>query len=143
MGSDKFKNGTGRDADVARIAAQWPPATPRAWRVMPTAPPGNPRRQGRLNGVPFVADTGTGVAGMLQWRSRADFRRYIMNEDHIKGQAEKVKGKLNEVTGKVTGDKGQELTGDLQQGAGEARKTVGDVKDAAKERRDDDLKDRP
>ncbi|RKP55752.1 CsbD family protein [Pararobbsia silviterrae] len=53
-----------------------------------------------------------------------------MNKDHVKGEAEKLKGKVNEAVGKMRGDTAQELKGDLQQGAGEARKRVGDVKDA-------------
>jgi uncharacterized protein YjbJ (UPF0337 family) len=63
----------------------------------------------------------------------ADHRRFGMNKDHLKGEAEKLKGKANEVAGKVTGDKARELKGDLQQGAGEMRKKVGDAKDAAKD----------
>jgi uncharacterized protein YjbJ (UPF0337 family) len=55
-----------------------------------------------------------------------------MNKDQVKGTAEKVKGKINETIGRVTGDTKQEVKGDIQQAAGEARKKVGDIKEAVK-----------
>jgi uncharacterized protein YjbJ (UPF0337 family) len=60
-------------------------------------------------------------------------RELDMNKDQVKGVAEKVKGKVNETVGRATGDKGQELKGDLQQGAGEMRKSYGDAKEEAKD----------
>ena len=54
-----------------------------------------------------------------------------MNKDQVKGVAEKVKGKVNEAVGTATDDPAQELKGDVQQGAGQARKNVGDMKEAA------------
>ncbi|MFL9989369.1 CsbD family protein [Paraburkholderia sediminicola] len=56
-----------------------------------------------------------------------------MNKDQIKGTAEKVKGKVNEAIGRATGDRKQEVKGDVQQAAGEARKKTGDVKEAVKD----------
>lgn len=54
-----------------------------------------------------------------------------MNKDQMKGTAENLKGKVNEAVGKATGDKSREMKGDLQQGAGEARKAYGDAKEQA------------
>lgn len=56
-----------------------------------------------------------------------------MNKDQVKGTAEKVKGKVNEAVGRGTGDRKQEVKGDVQQAAGEARKKAGDVKEAVKD----------
>jgi uncharacterized protein YjbJ (UPF0337 family) len=56
-----------------------------------------------------------------------------MNKDQVRGTAEKVKGKVNEAIGRATGDRKQEVKGDVQQGAGEARKRAGDVKEAVKD----------
>ena len=56
-----------------------------------------------------------------------------MNKDQVKGTAEKMKGMVNEAVGKATGNRSQELKGDLQQGAGEMRKSYGDAKEAAKD----------
>jgi uncharacterized protein YjbJ (UPF0337 family) len=64
-----------------------------------------------------------------------------MNKDQVKGTAEKVKGKVNEAVGNATDDAAQKAKGQLQQGAGEARKQYGDlkedVKDGAKKRTPD------
>jgi len=57
-----------------------------------------------------------------------------MNKDHVKGVAQKMKGKVNEAMGKVTGRPSRELKGDVEQAAGQARKDVGDAKEAAKDR---------
>ncbi|CAB3751253.1 hypothetical protein LMG29542_01449 [Paraburkholderia humisilvae] len=59
--------------------------------------------------------------------------RSTMNKDQVKGTAEKVKGKVNEAVGRATGDRKQEVKGDVQQAAGEARKNAGDVKEAIKD----------
>jgi uncharacterized protein YjbJ (UPF0337 family) len=56
----------------------------------------------------------------------------MMNKDQVKGTAEKVKGKVNKAVGSATGDTAQELKGQVQQGAGEARKQYGDVKEDVK-----------
>ena len=68
-------------------------------------------------GPSFASDTS--VAGN---RPTQPERRITMNKDQVKGTAEKVKGKANEAVGKMTGDKAQQAKGQLQQGAGEARK---------------------
>jgi uncharacterized protein YjbJ (UPF0337 family) len=57
-----------------------------------------------------------------------------MNKDQAKGVAEKAKGKVNEAVGKVTGNPARELKGDLQQEAGQTRKDIGDMEEAAKDR---------
>ncbi|MGF6937060.1 uncharacterized protein YjbJ (UPF0337 family) [Paraburkholderia sp. UCT70] len=57
-----------------------------------------------------------------------------MNKDQVKGVAQKMKGKVNEAMGKVTGRPARELKGDVEQAAGQARKDVGDAKEAAKDR---------
>jgi len=55
-----------------------------------------------------------------------------MNKDQVKGTAEKVKGKVNEAIGRTTGNTKQEIKGNVQQAAGQARKNLGDLKDAVK-----------
>ena len=55
-----------------------------------------------------------------------------MNKDQVKGTAEKVKGKVNEAIGRTTGNTKQEIKGDVQQAAGQARKNLGDLKEAVK-----------
>ncbi|WP_430228927.1 CsbD family protein [Paraburkholderia tropica] len=56
-----------------------------------------------------------------------------MNKDQVKGTAEKLKGKVNEAVGRATHNPQRELKGDMQQAAGQARKNVGDLKEAAKD----------
>jgi uncharacterized protein YjbJ (UPF0337 family) len=56
-----------------------------------------------------------------------------MDKEHIKGTAEKAKGVVKDTTGKVLGDKEMQAEGKMDKAKGEARKTVGDVKDAVKE----------
>ncbi|NRO96272.1 CsbD family protein [Paraburkholderia sp. NMBU_R16] len=55
-----------------------------------------------------------------------------MNKDQVKGTAEKVKGKVNEAIGRTTGNAKQEIKGEVQQVAGQARKNLGDLKEAVK-----------
>lgn len=55
-----------------------------------------------------------------------------MNKDQVKGVAEKIKGKTNETVGRVTGDTKREVKGDIQQAGGQARKNLGDAKEAIK-----------
>ncbi|MFP6559393.1 CsbD family protein [Paraburkholderia sp. B3] len=55
-----------------------------------------------------------------------------MNKDQVKGTGEKVKGKINETVGRATGDTKQEVKGDVQQTSGQARKNLGDAKEAIK-----------
>lgn len=66
-------------------------------------------------------------------RLSQSYGRTQMNKDQVKGVAEKVKGKVNEEVGKATDNPGRELKGDLQQGAGQARKDIGDMKEAIKD----------
>ncbi|CAG9210984.1 General stress protein CsbD [Paraburkholderia tropica] len=56
-----------------------------------------------------------------------------MNKDQVKGTAEKIKGKVNEAVGRATDNPQRELKGDMQQAAGQARKNMGDLKEAAKD----------
>ncbi len=55
-----------------------------------------------------------------------------MNNEHVKGAAEKGEGKIKEVVGHVTGDRKLENEGKVDQVKGAVHSAVGDVKDAAK-----------
>jgi uncharacterized protein YjbJ (UPF0337 family) len=55
-----------------------------------------------------------------------------MDKEHIKGTADKAKGAVKETIGKVTGDKQMEAEGHFDKAKGEARKAVGDLKDAVR-----------
>lgn len=55
-----------------------------------------------------------------------------MNKDQVKGTAGKGKGKVNEAIGRATGNTKQEVKGDIQQAGGQARKNLGDAKEAVK-----------
>lgn len=55
-----------------------------------------------------------------------------MNKDQVKGTVGKVKGKINETIGRATGNTKQEVKGDIQQAVGQARKNLGDAKEAVK-----------
>jgi uncharacterized protein YjbJ (UPF0337 family) len=56
-----------------------------------------------------------------------------MNEQHVKGAADKVTGKTKEAAGHVTGNKKLETEGKADQVKGAVRNLAGDVKDAGKE----------
>jgi uncharacterized protein YjbJ (UPF0337 family) len=56
-----------------------------------------------------------------------------MNEQHVKGAADKVAGKTKEVVGHVTGSKKLETEGKVDQVKGAVRNLAGDAKDAGKE----------
>jgi uncharacterized protein YjbJ (UPF0337 family) len=56
-----------------------------------------------------------------------------MNNEHVKGAAEKVEGKIKEVAGHITGDKSLENQGKVDQIKGAVHSAVGDAKDSAKE----------
>jgi uncharacterized protein YjbJ (UPF0337 family) len=56
-----------------------------------------------------------------------------MNNEHVKGVAEKGEGKLKEVAGHVTGNEKLENEGKADQVKGAIHKAVGDAKDSAKE----------
>jgi uncharacterized protein YjbJ (UPF0337 family) len=54
-----------------------------------------------------------------------------MNNDTVKGEAEKLGGKLKEAVGNITHNDKLKTEGQAEQVKGTARKTVGQVKDAA------------
>jgi uncharacterized protein YjbJ (UPF0337 family) len=56
-----------------------------------------------------------------------------MNNEHVKGAADKVKGKIKEAAGHVTGDRKLENEGKVDQIKGAVHSAVGDAKDSAKE----------
>ncbi|MGD9966627.1 MAG: CsbD family protein [Hyphomonadaceae bacterium] len=63
-----------------------------------------------------------------------------MDEEHVKGAADKTSGAIKEGIGKAAGDTSMEAEGKLDKAKGEAREFAGDVKDAMrdeKDRRDD------
>lgn len=55
-----------------------------------------------------------------------------MDKEHIKGSIDKTKGAVKDAAGKVLGDKDMQVEGKMDKAKGEARKTVGDAKDAMK-----------
>ena len=55
-----------------------------------------------------------------------------MNNEHVKGAAEKGEGKVKEAVGHVTGDRKLENEGKVDQVKGAVHSAAGDVKDAAK-----------
>jgi uncharacterized protein YjbJ (UPF0337 family) len=56
-----------------------------------------------------------------------------MNNEHVKGAAEKGGGKIKEAVGHVTGDRKLENEGKLDQVKGAVHSAVGDAKDSIKE----------
>ena len=56
-----------------------------------------------------------------------------MNNEHVKGAAEKVEGKIKEAVGHVTGDRKLENEGKVDQVKGAVHSAVGDAKDSVKE----------
>lgn len=56
-----------------------------------------------------------------------------MNEEYVKGAADKVAGKTKEVAGHVTGNKKLETEGKVDQIKGAVHNAAGDAKDAGKE----------
>jgi uncharacterized protein YjbJ (UPF0337 family) len=56
-----------------------------------------------------------------------------MNEQYVKGAADKAVGKIKEVAGRVTGNKKLETKGKVDQVKGAVHNAVGDAKDAGKE----------
>jgi uncharacterized protein YjbJ (UPF0337 family) len=59
-----------------------------------------------------------------------------MNEDHIKGAADKAKGAIKDTVGKVTGDKQMQAEGKFDEAKGAAHQVAGDVKDAVRRSQD-------
>jgi len=56
-----------------------------------------------------------------------------MDNQNIKGAAQKIKGKIEEVAGKVVGDKELELRGKADQLGGAVREAVGTARDTVKD----------
>ena len=56
-----------------------------------------------------------------------------MDNENIKGAAQKLKGKIEEVAGKVVGDKDLELRGKADQLGGAVREAVGTARGTVKE----------
>lgn len=56
-----------------------------------------------------------------------------MNKNQINGTAKDIAGKVQEETGKFFGNKEQQTKGVLKQVEGKAEKTLGDVKEVAKD----------
>lgn len=55
-----------------------------------------------------------------------------MNNEHIKGAADKAKGAIKDAAGKVVGNDRLRAEGQFDKAKGEAHKIAGDVKDAVK-----------
>jgi len=55
-----------------------------------------------------------------------------MNNQHVKGTAEKAVGKIKETAGHITGNKRLEREGKVDQVKGAVHNAVGDAKDFAK-----------
>ena len=60
-----------------------------------------------------------------------------MDREHVKGWSEKAKGAVKDTAGKLTGYKKMQTEGKIDKAKGEAHKTAGDVKDAARDAMDD------
>ena len=56
-----------------------------------------------------------------------------MNEQYVKGAADKVAGKIKEFAGRVTGNKKLETEGKIDQVKGAVHNAAGDAKDAGKQ----------
>jgi uncharacterized protein YjbJ (UPF0337 family) len=56
-----------------------------------------------------------------------------MDNEHVKGAADKTAGKIREVAGHVTGNKKLETEGKADQIKGAVHNAAGDAKDAGKE----------
>ena len=59
-----------------------------------------------------------------------------MNEQYLKGAADKVTGKIKEFAGRVTGNKKLETKGKVDQLKGAVHNAVGDARNAGKEAMD-------
>jgi uncharacterized protein YjbJ (UPF0337 family) len=56
-----------------------------------------------------------------------------MNNEHIKGAADKAKGAVKDAVGGLTGKPGLQVEGKIDKAKGSAHEVAGDVKDAAKQ----------
>jgi uncharacterized protein YjbJ (UPF0337 family) len=59
-----------------------------------------------------------------------------MNKDQVKGAAKDIGGKVQEEVGKVVGSKHQQAEGIKHQVAGKLQESVGDLKKAVKDAKD-------
>lgn len=59
-----------------------------------------------------------------------------MNEEHVKGAADKAKGSIKDAAGKILDDKKMQADGKMDKAKGAAHGALGDVKDAAKRKSD-------
>jgi uncharacterized protein YjbJ (UPF0337 family) len=64
-----------------------------------------------------------------------------MDKEHVKGAADKTSGAIKEGLGKATGDPSLKAKGKLDKAKGEARKFIGDVKDATRDAAKNDRDD--
>jgi uncharacterized protein YjbJ (UPF0337 family) len=55
-----------------------------------------------------------------------------MNDEHVKGAADKAKGAVKDAVGGLTGDSKLQAEGKLDKAKGAAHNLAGDVKDAVK-----------
>ncbi|MGA9138304.1 MAG: CsbD family protein [Methylovirgula sp.] len=55
-----------------------------------------------------------------------------MDNEHLKGAADKAKGAIKDTAGKVMGDKKLQAEGKFDKAKGSAHDAVGDVKDAVR-----------
>lgn len=60
-----------------------------------------------------------------------------MDREHVKGAADKAKGAVKDAAGKLMGDKQMQAEGKFDKAKGAAHQTAGDVKDAARDAKDD------
>jgi uncharacterized protein YjbJ (UPF0337 family) len=62
-----------------------------------------------------------------------------MDNEHVKGAADKTSGAIKEGIGKATGDTSMQVKGKIDQAKGDVHNALGDAKDAVK-RADDEAK---
>jgi uncharacterized protein YjbJ (UPF0337 family) len=57
-----------------------------------------------------------------------------MDEDRVKGAADKAKGAIKQTAGEITGDEKLKTEGAVDKAKGKAESTLGGIKDALRER---------
>jgi uncharacterized protein YjbJ (UPF0337 family) len=60
-----------------------------------------------------------------------------MNDQHVKGAADKAKGAVKDAVGGLTGDSKMQVEGKLDKAKGAAHNVAGDVKDAVRDAKKD------
>jgi len=70
------------------------------------------------------------------YRCRQPEKERHVNNEHIKGAADKAKGAIKDTVGKVTGDKQMQAEGKFDRAKGAAHQVAGDVKDAVRRSQD-------